>query len=188
MGVGFGRSSVADLAFQVFNRSLHPEWFATREFRRIEQKRWVADVRIVEGGHTAAFLSGSARITEVLCGPEPALPEPGRLFHAHLKRERSTILRPEGVIEYQTCLEVERVDTEIFRHLCEEIALDASGDRLFHLFPATNRLAPAPISFIQWSGRASGISIQSFHSFPDECAIVRTQSLFELVRAVESRK
>ena len=96
MGVGFGRSSVADLAFQVFNRSLHPEWFATREFRRIEQKRWVADVRIVEGGHTAAFLSGSTRITEVLCGPEPVLPEPGRLFHSHVKRERSTILRPRA--------------------------------------------------------------------------------------------
>ena len=38
MGVGFGRSRVADLTFQVFNRSLHPEWFATREFRRVEQK------------------------------------------------------------------------------------------------------------------------------------------------------
>lgn len=144
MGVGFGRSSVADLAFQVFNRSLHPEWFATREFRRIEQKRWVADVRIVEGGHTAAFLSGSTRITEVLCGPEPVLPEPGRLFHSHVKRERSTILRPEGVVEYQSCLEVERVDTEIFRHLCEEISLDASADRLFHRFSATNRLCQHP--------------------------------------------
>ncbi len=57
MGVGFGRSSVADLTFQVFNRSLHPEWFATREFRRVEQKRWSADVRIVEGGHAVIFSS-----------------------------------------------------------------------------------------------------------------------------------
>ena len=70
MGVGFGRSKVADLAFQVFNRSLHPEWFATREFRRVEQKRWTADVRIVDGGHTVVFLSGSVHLTEVLCGPE----------------------------------------------------------------------------------------------------------------------
>jgi hypothetical protein len=180
MGVGFGRSSIADLAFQVFNRSLHPEWFVTRTFRRVELKGWIVDIRIVEGGHTAVFLSGPARLTEVLCGPETVLPEPGRLFYSHLRRERSTILRPEGTVEYQSCLEVERVDGEIFRHLCDEIALKASGDALLHRFPASNRLAPPPISHLQWSARASDLSIQSFHSFPDECAIVRTQSLFEL--------
>ncbi len=180
MGVGFGRSSIADLTFQVFNRSLHPEWFATREFRRVEQKRWAADVRIVEGGHAVAFSCGSVRLTEVLCGPETVLPEPGRLFHSHLRRERSAILRPDGTIEYQSCLEVERVDIEVFLHLCEEIALSASENRLFRRFPASNRLAPPPISHVQLSARGGDLSIQCFHSFPNECAIVRTQSLFEL--------
>jgi hypothetical protein len=180
MGVGFGRSSIADLTFQVFNRSLHPEWFATREFRRVEQKRWAADVRIVEGGHAVIFSSGLVRLTEVLCGPETILPEPGRLFHSHLRRERSAILRPDGTVEYQSCLEVERVDIEVFLHLCEEIALSASANRLFQRFPAPNRMAPPPISHVQLSARGADLSIQSFHSFPSECAIVRTQSLFEL--------
>jgi hypothetical protein len=180
MGVGFGRSKVADLAFQVFNRSLHPEWFATRQFRRFENKRWTADVRIVDGGHTAAFSSGAVRLTEVLCGPDANLPEFGRLFYSHLRRERSTILRPDGMIEYQTCLEVERVDAEIFRHLCDEMTLDPTGNLLMHRFPASNRLAPPPISHIQISARANDVAIQSFHSFPEECAIVRTQSLFEV--------
>jgi hypothetical protein len=187
MGVGFGRSRVADLAFQVFNRPLHPEWFRTREFRRVEQKRWTSDVRIVDGGHTVVFLSGSVRLTEVLCGPETVLPEIGRLFHSQLRRERSTILRPDGTIEYQSCLEVERIDAEIFRHLCEEMALNASGNPLLHRFPSANRLAPPPISHVQISARASDVSIQSFHSFPDECAIVRTQSLFELKAPVAPR-
>ena len=180
MGVGFGRSSVADLTFQVFSRSLHPEWFATREFRRVEQKRWAADVRIVEGGHAVVFSSGSVRLSEVLSGPETVLPEPGRLFHSHLRRERSTMLRPGGSVEYQSCLEVERVDIEVFLHLCEEISLNASGNQLFQRFAASNRMAPPPISHIQLSARAGDLSIQCFHSFPTECAIVRTQSLFEL--------
>jgi hypothetical protein len=180
MGVGFGRSKVADLVFQVFNRSLHPEWFATRQFRRFENKRWTADVRIVDGGHTAAFSSGSVRLTEVLCGPDTNLPEFGRLFYSHVRRERSTILRPDAMIEYQTCLEVERVDAEIFRHLCDEMTLDPTGNLLIHCFPASNRLAPPPISHIQISARANDVAIQSFHSFPEECAIVRTQSLFEV--------
>jgi hypothetical protein len=187
MGVGFGRSKVTDLAFQVFNRSLHPEWFSTREFRRVEQKRWTADVRIVDGGHTVIFLSGSVHLTEVLCGPQTPLPECGRLFYAQMRRERSTILRPDGMTEYQSCVEVERVDAEIFRHLCEEMALSLSGNLLVHRFPTSNRLAPAPLSHIQISSRANDVSVQSFHSFPDECAIVRTQSLFELKGRETSR-
>jgi len=180
MGVGFGRSSVADLAFQVFNRSLHPDWFATREFRRVEQTGWEADLRIIDGGHAIVFRSGSIRIAEVLSGPETILPEPGLLFRSHLRRERSTLLRPGGTIEYQSCLEVERVDIEIFNHLCDEIAIDASGHFLFHRFHSSNRLAPEPVSRIQINARVRDLSIQSFHGFPDECAIVRTQSLFEL--------
>ena len=187
MGVSSGRLRVADLSFQVFHRSLHPEWFSTRAFRRIEHQGWAADLRITEGGHAVLFRSGSICLAEVLSGPETVLPESGLLFRSHLRHERSTHLRPGGLIEYQSCLEVERVDLEIFRHLCEEMTLDTSRDSLFHRFRSTNRLAPPPISHIHIDVRASGLAIQSFHTFPDECAIVRTQSLFELNCSLSKR-
>ena len=83
MGVRSGRSRVADLTFQVFNRPLHPDWFATREFRRVEQLGWEADLRIIDGGHALVFRSGPIRLTEVLSGPETLVPEAGKLFHSH---------------------------------------------------------------------------------------------------------
>jgi Protein of unknown function DUF2617 len=187
MGVSSGRSRVADLSFQVFHRSLHPEWFTTRAFRRVERQGWGADLRITEGGHAILFRSGPVGLTEILSGPETVLPEPGLLFHCHPRRERSTHLRPGGLIDYQSCVEVERVDLEIFRHLCEEMTLDASRESLFHRFRSTNRLAPPPITHIHIDVRASGLAIQSFHTFPDECAIVRTQSLFELTSSLSKR-
>lgn len=187
MGVSSGRSRVADLTFRVFDRTLHPDWFATRGFRRIEQLGWEADLRIIDGGHAVVFRSGSIRLAEILSGPETTLPEAGLLFHSHLRRERSAVVRPGGGIEYQSCLEVERVDREIFRHLCEEIRLDGSPHRLYHSFPSSNRLAPAAISQVIVSSRVNDLSIQWFHTFPDECAIVRTQSLFE-VRAPASKR
>ena len=180
MGVSFGRSRIADLSFQVFHRSLHPEWFATRAFRRVEHPGWGADLRIIEGGHAIVFHSGPIHLSEVLSGPETVLPEPGLLFHSHLRHERSTHLRPGGMIEYQSCLEVERVELEIFRHLCEEMTIEATRESLFYCFRGTNRLAPPPISYVHIDTRVSGLAVQSFHTFPDECAIVRTQSLFEL--------
>jgi hypothetical protein len=187
MGVGFGRSSVSELTFQVFNRCMHPDWFATREFRRFAQTGWEADLRIIEGGHSIVFCAGPICLTEILSGPETLLPEPGLLFRSYLRRERSTHLRPGGTIEYQSCLEVERVDVKIFKHLSEEIALDASGEFLCHRFQSSNRLAPQPISHIQVTARVRDLSIQSIHTFPEECAVVRTQSLFELISASSKR-
>src|SRR4051812_22272057 len=112
MGVSFGRSRVADLAFQVFGRSIHPDWFAVRGHRRVARDGWEADLRIIEGGHAVVFRCGALRLSEVLAGPETHLPEPGLLFHSHLNRERTATLRPGPGLEYQVCLEVERVDPE----------------------------------------------------------------------------
>jgi hypothetical protein len=179
MGVSFGRSRVADLAFQVFSRSVHPDWFAARQFHRVSREGWEADLRVIEGGHAVVFRSGAVRLTEVLSGPETPLPEPGLLFHSHLRHERTATLRPNPAVEYQTCFEVERVDPEVFAHLSDEMTLDASRGRLFHRFAPVNRLAPAPITHIHFEARVKGLIVHAFHTFPDERAIVRTQSLFE---------
>jgi hypothetical protein len=187
MGVSSSRARVADLAFQVFNRALHPDWFSTRVYRRIPQERWEADVRIIEGGHAVIFGTGSIRLTEVLAGPETTLPEPGLVFHSGIRSERSTSLHPGGVVEYLTCFEVERVEPEVFRHLCEEMIADSSRHRLLHRFGSSNRLAPPPLSHVCIEARVKGLSVQSFHTFPDEHAIVRSQSLYELIAPAPRR-
>ena len=125
MSVSPGRSRIADLTFHVFRRPLHPDWFMTKAFRRVEHRGWGADLRIIEGGHAVLFRSGPVCLSEILAGPDTVLPEPGLLFHCHLRHERTAHLRPGGLIEYQSCVDVERVDLEIFRHLCEEMTLDA---------------------------------------------------------------
>jgi hypothetical protein len=183
MGVSSRRIRVADLAFQVFGRSLHPDWFGVRAHRRVSQTGWEADVRIVEGGHAVVWASGDVRLTEVLCGPETQLPEPGLLFHSAVRHERSTSLRRGEMVEYQTCFEVERIDSEVFAHLNDELTLDAKRGSLFYRYAPKNRMAPSPISRVHVESRTRGLSVQAFHTFPDERAIVRTQSLFEVCPA-----
>jgi hypothetical protein len=181
MGVSSGRSRVADLSFQVFGRVLHPDWFAVRAHRRVGHGAWVADIRIIEGGHAILWKMGPTRVAEILTGRETALPVPGLLFHSSVRHDRSATLRPTARAEYQTCFEVERIDPEVFGHLCDEVTLDARRGGLFHRFAPTSRLCPAPLSHIRIEARAKGLSVQTFHTFPDEQAIVRTQSLFEIV-------
>jgi hypothetical protein len=179
MGVSSGRSRVADMTFQVFNRVIHPDWLAVRQHQRIARGTWEADVRIIEGGHAVIFRSGPARLSETLTGPETLLPDLGVLFHSTIRYERSASLRPGGSLQYQTCFEVERVDPEVFAHLSDEMTLDAARGHLFHRFTLANRMAPPPLTHIRIDPRAKGLLIHAFHTFPDELAIIRTQSLFE---------
>lgn len=179
MGVRSGKSRVADLVVQVFGRAVHPDWFAVREHRRLTRTNWEADVRIIDGGHAVTWRSGPIRLTEVLSGPETPLPEPGLLYQSAVRFERSTSLRPGLEVCYQTCFETERVDAEVFAHLNDELTLDAGTGTLFHRFAPLNRMNPAPLSRIQVESRPRGLSVQAFHTFPDEQAIVRMVSLFE---------
>jgi len=180
MGSSTSPSRVADLAFQVFGRPLHPDWFAVRAHRRVAVDGWQADIRIIQGGHAILWRSGEIRLTEVLAGPSTVLPESGLLFHSPVRHQRSASLRPGPGAEYQACLESERIDPEVFTHLCDEMTLDAARDRLFHRWAQADRMAPPAISHLAFESRARGLLVHAFHSFPAERAVVRTQSLFEI--------
>ena len=178
MGVS---SRVTDLAFRVFSRVLHPEWFGVRAHGRFAQAGWGADVRIIEGGHAITWSAGQVRLTEVLAGPETVLPEAGLLYSSSVRHERSAKLAPGGgAVEYQTCFEVEHIDPEVFNHLTDELTLDAAKGGLFHRFAPASRLAPSPVSHLHVESRPRGLLVQAFHTFPDDRAIVRSQTLFEI--------
>lgn len=178
---------VSDLRFQVFARSIHPDWFAVKAHRRVVQDLWEVDVRVVAGGHAISWRSEGFRLTEALVGPETTLPEPGLLFHSHLRHERSARLQPGGGLDYRTTFEVERCDAEVFDHLCDEAALDASRHALSRSFTSSNRLDRSAVSLIRFEPRAKGLSLHTFHSYPAERAIVRTHSLFEARLALPAR-
>lgn len=180
MDVSSGRTRVADLAFQVYGRTMHPEWFVTRAHRRYAQAGWEVHVRIIEGGHVLLWACGPIRLTEVLNGHESALPPAGRIFDSPVRHERSTMLRPADHVVYQSCFSAERIEPAVFDHLNDELLLDARRDGLLYRFAPSSRLSPAPLSRVDVEPLARGLSVRTFHTFPDERTIVRTQSLFEL--------
>lgn len=178
MSSSLGRSRIADLAFRVFDRAVHPDWFATRAHRRVAADGWQADIRIVDGGHAVTWRSGNIRLTELL-GPAsldgPAAP----VFASPVRDEQSAMLRPGAGVEYQASFEAEWLDPEVFAHLSDEMTLDTGRDRLFARIRGAGRLEPPAISHLAFESRPKGLLVHAFHSFPAERAVVRTQSLFE---------
>ena len=141
MGVSFGRSRIADLTFRVFNRGLHPDWFATRVFRRVEQLGWEADLRIIDGGHARVSGAGSIRLTEILSGPETRASRRG-LAISFTPAPRTIDDLPSGWDDRIPELPRGRAGrSRDFPASLRRIPTGSSRDRLFHHFRSSNRLA-----------------------------------------------
>lgn len=181
-----GRPRLPELTFRVFNRSLHPDWFVVKDHKRVAKDGWIADIRIIDRGHVVNWSSGSTRLTEVLLYDGIELPKDGLLSESKVRGERITTLKPAVGVEYQSIVELEHSDPEIFAHLNDEMIKDTDRAGLAFAFPSAHRFAPCGLSQIVIESRARGLLIQTFHTFPDERSIVRTQSLFETKMAISA--
>jgi hypothetical protein len=180
MGVESGQTRVSDLTYQVYARALHPDWFETHAFKRLAQSGWRADLRIINGGHVLVWSAGSACLSEVLCTRGLELPETGLLHRSSVRHERSTSLGLNARVAYHSCVEAERVEPEVFAHLNDELLLDASRGGLFHQARTPNRLVVPTLRLLKVDINRTYLSIHATHTFPEDRAIVRVESLIDL--------
>jgi hypothetical protein len=169
---------VADLVFQLYGRPLHPELFDILAVRQVRREDYEVTVRITRTGHVISWNSPNVHLTEVAAGDQP-LPENGRLLQYRLKGEHShTVVCSHG-ITYQTSFQVEVLPQEIFLHVHDEIVADGGKRGLLHNFEPHHRLALAPLGYVSVEARAGCLFLSSFHTFPGEHTVIKTQSLIE---------
>jgi hypothetical protein len=180
MRVGFVRPNVSELLFHVFERSLHPELFDIHRTAQIRQANFQATIRICDAGHVVQFASRESIVTEVLASRVQPLPTRMQIIERRIKASRDETLRLSSGLAYHTSFQIEKLNPEQFLNMHEELLLDCQRAPISHCFEAQNRLAPAALSFIQTDVWPHSLLVHSFHTYPEECAIVKTQSLFEL--------
>ena len=83
-------------------------------------------------------------------------------------------------MKYQVSVQLEVVTPDVFWLFHQELAMDEQREGMFHQFEAGGRMALGAISYINVECRNRSLLIQAFHSFPDDYAIVKSQSRFEL--------
>ena len=179
MSVSTDRPRVSDLVFQLYGRPLHPELFDILAVRRYERADYDLRVWITRTGHVLTWENPDVYLTEVAAAGDEPLPERRRLRHWRLRGERSDTLACAHRIHYQTSFQVEVLPSEIFLHVHDEILADGSKRGLLHNFQPHHRLALAPLGFIAAEARAGCLFLSTFHTFPDEHTVVKSQSLIE---------
>jgi hypothetical protein len=179
MGVHFLRPPVDDLVFQLYGRALHPELFDILAVRKIGREDYALTVWVTSTGHVITWENKDVRLTEVTAAAGQELPERRRLLHYRLRNEHNAQLACAHGVHYQASFQVEVLPPELFAHVHDEIVADGSKRGLLHNFPSHNRLALAPLGFVSAEARTGCLFLTSFHTFPGECTVVKTQSLIE---------
>ena len=183
MGVPLVRPPVSDLIFQLYGRPLHPELFDILATRRVKHEDYEVMVRITRTGHVISWENEDVHLTEVTAAADQPLPEKRRLLSYRLRNEHCATLPCAHGVHYQASFQVEVLPPDIFLHVHDEILSDGSKRGLLHNFPSHHRLSVAPLGLVTVEARPGCIFLSSFHTFPGEHTVIKTQSLIERKRA-----
>ncbi|MBA4067869.1 MAG: hypothetical protein C0501_30045 [Isosphaera sp.] len=177
MGGLFARPRVADLVFRVYDRPLHPELFDVLAARAVTRDGYTLTARLTRTGHAAGWTDGRVYVEEVTATRDMDLPARGwRLGHRPGGGGRCGL---GGGVRYAVRSQVEVLAPEQYPRAHEELAADGARKGLVFHCRGGDRLGLAPLGVLIATAVAGGLSLAAFHTFPDELAVVKTQSLIE---------
>lgn len=174
------RPKIAELVFHVYGRALHPELFEFHQTRVVERGGYEARVQITSAGHLVTWRYQGVTLTEVAAAAHHPLPQRRRLLSHRLQGECSDTLECRGGCRYQMSVQLEPLDPELFWTFQQELINDGRRQGMLHAFDASGRVSLGAISYIHLESRNRSLRVQAFHTFPDDSAIVKSQSLFQL--------
>jgi hypothetical protein len=179
MSVFSTRPRVSELVFHLYGRPLHPELFDILAVRKVQREDYELTLRITRTGHVIAFENRDVFLSEVTAAADQPLPEKRRLLAHRLRGEHSESLPCAHGLHYQVSFQVEVLPPDIYLHVHDEILADGGKRGFLHNFQPNHRLSVAPLGFIAVETRADCLFLSTFHTFPEEHTIVKSQSLIE---------
>jgi len=172
------RPETTELAISLFARSLHPELFETCERFELSNRSYQASVQITSFGHLVEFQSHGHFVTEVLDGKAAILPRIKRLCLYSAEQSRNLKYTLDSGVSVALCCECEYLMPDVFRRVEQEYWKDAQSATLAHLIDGRADEAGIGLSFVRVDANEDALGVHTFHLFPEEYAIVKTQSLY----------
>jgi hypothetical protein len=178
MGAPFVRPRVSDLMLLLYDRPLHPELFDVVASRTVKSAGFTLTARLTRTGHVLGCTTGDVHLEELTTTPDVELPGSGRRLGHRFEPFWGGRTRI-GKLGYQVSTQLEFLTPEQFVHVHEELALEGMRKGLLFHYPSGNRIGLSPMGVIVATGLPRGINVATFHTFPDEYAVVRSQTLIE---------
>lgn len=173
-----GRQTVvADLRLCLYLRTLHPEFFNIRARRVFRHGSVEFEVWLLDAGHVITFVDSGEAVTEALVPRELELPRRGLARTLDIVGEHEHRLEARGPVVYHMAYQVDAADPPTYRREVEEL-LARAGEG--HLLPEEPReAARRPFSYAIPEAKGRGLLVHTWHGFPAESTLLKTQTLIE---------
>ena len=160
---------------------MHPELFQVCASRTYERERYSLSINISTDGHFLTFRHKDFTLSEVSASLHHLLPARCIEISHPVEAPHSDSLTYRDAIEYQSQVEMEAVSPQTFVTIAQQLDKRIECEGLVHRFGSNGRLAFGAISYINVQSFREHVKIRSFHTFPDTCAVMKSESQFKLL-------
>lgn len=174
------RPKIAELVYQFYGRSLHPELFEIHQTRTIERGGYTAKIHITSSGHVVTWNYQGLVLTEVAAAAAQPLPQRRRLMAYRLFGARSDAIECRGGVRFEMSFSLEPADRDKFAAYEQQLTLPATREGMLQRFEPSGRFDFGAISYIAVDCRDKAMRVQSFHTFPDDGAVLKIQSVYRV--------
>ncbi len=181
MELGQTLQRVSDLKFVLYNRALHPELFHIHKSRHLARAAYQADIWVTGLSHVVTVQSAGRCVTEVTSDDIEVLPQNGLVTSFQFRGERDHLEKLDDGMRYILSTQVERMSQNLFHASHRDLMRYASTRGMLVTFDDwAEGDNPVPFTFIAFEPRDRELHVQSFHAFPADYTIVKTQSIIEV--------
>jgi len=174
------RPDVADMVLRTYQRPLHPELFAAERVCSFSVAGQKATVRLGMRGHSLVFSTAQNTFTEIATAKQVDLPEYLKVVHRRLIGYRTHMIDLADV-RYHCSYQLEHVPLDVYLQLHREMEADARNATVSLTVPGSTPQSPECISLLNCDVLSEGLVVHAFHTFPENAAVLRIQTLFELL-------
>ncbi len=180
MDISTVRPKVAQLTFQLLGRSVHPELFQIYKTHRIDRENYNARIDITADGHVIGWTAQGTTLTEIASSVHQPVPAGRRIFAVPLRDKGGDTIEYRAGLFYKYEYQLERVPSELFWMIQQQLGETSKNHELIQVFDASGRIKIGGLSFIHVDTRLKSLHIQAIHTFPDDLALVKTETTFSL--------
>jgi len=174
------KQTVSKLRFFLYDRPLHPELFDIYHDHHVVKRAYEAQVWVTGCSHLIGFYRGSSSLVEMTAEADSELPSRGRLLEMPFRGERDHQCKRAEGINYMMNFQVESMSPAVYSRTHHELARLGARRGLFVPFPHWMTRKLTPFTFIDYEAKPSELHVFTFHAFPEDLTIIKTQSIFEL--------
>ena len=130
--------------------------------------------------HVISFYREKSSLVELTADEDAELPQRGRLLELPFRGERDHERNRSGGINYMMNFQVESMSPGVYSKTHHDLARLGAKRGLFVPFPRWMARSLTPFTYIDYEAKPNNLHVFTFHAFPEDLTIVKTQSIFEL--------